>query len=176
MRFRRIPRRFRPWFVGESAATGVGGGRMIDGRRHDRLRYDVRQARVFPPLPGPTMNRDLRKLYRECPPMRCNAGCFDCCGPVPWHPDELARVKDRVPAEGVRMRHVGGGWHLMAGSDGMCPFASSAGCAVYDDRPLMCRLFGTARDKQIACPHGCRPARPISDAKAAEIRDRYRES
>lgn len=36
---------------------------------------------------------------------------------------------------------------------------------MYDDRPMLCRLFGTARG--MACEHGCRPTRWLSEGQAA---------
>jgi Fe-S-cluster containining protein len=36
-----------------------------------------------------------------------------------------------------------------------CPHLGERGCEVYDDRPLICRLFGTT--PRLACPNGHRP-------------------
>ena len=36
-----------------------------------------------------------------------------------------------------------------------CPHLGDGGCAVYAERPVICRLFGTT--SRLACPHGRRP-------------------
>lgn len=36
-----------------------------------------------------------------------------------------------------------------------CPHLGADGCQVYDERPLVCRLFGTT--PKLACPNGRRP-------------------
>jgi hypothetical protein len=36
-----------------------------------------------------------------------------------------------------------------------CPYLGKNGCEVYEERPLICRLFGTT--PKLACPHGKRP-------------------
>ena len=36
-----------------------------------------------------------------------------------------------------------------------CPHLGENGCEVYDERPLICRLFGTT--PSLPCPHGRKP-------------------
>ncbi len=36
-----------------------------------------------------------------------------------------------------------------------CPYLGCKGCEVYEERPLICRLFGTT--KSLPCPNGRRP-------------------
>ena len=66
------------------------------------------------------------------PPMKCDSGCGDCCGPAPATETEyqkvlhVARVNKIVPkAQGET-----------------CPFYQEGSCKVYAARPLSCRLFG----------------------------------
>ena len=45
--------------------------------------------------------------------------------------------------------------HAKALADLSCPHLSENGCQSYNERPLICRLFGTT--PQLACPNGKRP-------------------
>lgn len=105
--------------------------------------------------------------------MTCRRGCSDCCGPVPWSPAEWARVERDLPAA-AQVRDIGDGWRVAFNPlTRKCPFAGAAGCAVYDRRPFLCRLFGTARDPLLACPRDCGPERPLTAAAAARLAERY---
>jgi Fe-S-cluster containining protein len=106
--------------------------------------------------------------------MACKPGCGDCCGAVPWSAEEWAKVKDRVPAVvAVEIMDIGdGGVIPLRKGTTTCPFFSG-GCTVYDDRPFMCRLYGTAPDARLTCPHGCRPKQMISAAKARALTNEY---
>ena len=48
-----------------------------------------------------------------------------------------------------------------------CPHLENKGCSVYDDRPIICRLFGTT--PKLLCPHGRRPDELIDPLIEAEI-------
>lgn len=90
-------------------------------------------------------SRQLRYLRRRIPGFACQPGCHDCCGPVTASSEELSRLpscseKDRAAAL----------------AEWSCPHLGPAGCRVYEERPLICRLFGTT--PQLTCPNGCRPA------------------
>ncbi len=45
--------------------------------------------------------------------------------------------------------------HAAALAELSCPHLGAQGCQVYDERPLICRLFGTT--PRLACPNGNRP-------------------
>lgn len=40
-----------------------------------------------------------------------------------------------------------------------CPHLGEGGCEVYEERPLICRLFGTT--PMLLCPHGRHPEKMI---------------
>lgn len=120
--------------------------------------------------------RRLRMIYREIPiASGCRPGCSECCGPVPWSPVELERIKDKIPPLSQ--------WVVMLGEKvlqnpltGACPFVSADGCTVYSDRPFMCRIYASSSDNRLTCPHGCRAKRPLSITQAAKLTVRYIEA
>lgn len=66
------------------------------------------------------------------PPMPCEAGCGECCGPAPVTAPELARVRAFVRDRDVKP----------AKASLSCPWFQNGGCSVYDVRPLVCRIYG----------------------------------
>jgi hypothetical protein len=119
-------------------------------------------------------SRALRMLYRDIPAVPCRTGCTDCCGPVPWNPEELARVAADIPP-GTQREAFGGATLLVNPHANLrCPFVGPAGCTVYDRRPLLCRTFGTApAEPRMRCPHGAQPARPLQPAAVRRLTAQY---
>lgn len=108
------------------------------------------------------MDRDEREaalleLYAQVPAMRdCRGLCHDSCrSPLDLSLHEAARARRAAgrklqPGDGCRS----------------CSLLTAENrCAVYDDRPMMCRLFGTAHG--LRCQHGCRPVRWLFEGQAA---------
>lgn len=89
-------------------------------------------------------SQKVRFFRRQIPTFACRPGCHDCCGPVTASSEEMARLP--VCSEAA---------HAAALDDWSCPHLGPAGCQVYSERPLICRLFGTT--PRLACPNGCRP-------------------
>jgi len=85
-----------------------------------------------------------KTIAHERPPNwdRICAGCGECCGPVPVTRGFWRRHKRDALAP-FRRRRVGP--HVVAyHPDATCAFLTpSKRCAVYSDRPLVCRLYGT---------------------------------
>jgi len=48
-----------------------------------------------------------------------------------------------------------------------CPYLGANGCEVYDERPLICRLFGTT--PRLPCPNGRKPTVMIAAGVEAKI-------
>ena len=93
-----------------------------------------------------TKNSQKVRFFREhIPSFECKPGCHDCCGPVTTSSEEMARLPVKSDAQ-----------HAAALADLSCPHLGEHGCQVYDERPLICRLFGTT--PRLACPNGRRPA------------------
>ncbi|SDY46811.1 hypothetical protein SAMN04487939_102275 [Lysobacter sp. yr284] len=100
------------------------------------------------------MTRDdpeLAALRARIPSFGCRPGCHDCCGPVTASAQEMARLPFKPEAE----RDAA----LAAWS---CPHLGPQGCQAYEERPLICRLFGTT--PRLRCPNGCGPEAMIDEA------------
>ncbi|MBJ7553465.1 YkgJ family cysteine cluster protein [Marinomonas spartinae] len=102
-------------------------------------------------------NRNIiAKLRENIPSFACKPGCHDCCGPVTASSEEMSRLPVKTEAE-----------HDAALADFNCVHLGPNGCEVYDERPLICRLFGTT--PHLACPNHCRPDNMIDPDIEAQI-------
>ena len=94
-------------------------------------------------------NRHKIHFLRELiPSFECEPGCHDCCGPVTASSEEMSRLPVKSDAE-----------HDAALAEWNCVHLGPQGCQVYEQRPLICRLFGTTAS--LPCPRGRGPAAPI---------------
>ncbi|WP_081326646.1 YkgJ family cysteine cluster protein [Vibrio cyclitrophicus] len=94
-------------------------------------------------------NREIIAYLRESiPALECVKGCHDCCGPVTTSSEEMSRLPVKSDAE-----------HEAALNEYNCVHLGPNGCEVYEERPLICRLFGTT--PRMACPNGCRPVEMV---------------
>lgn len=84
----------------------------------------------------------LRVLAPEFPPMRCDVGCGDCCGPAPASAAEFAQVVAYVREHKIVPKDQGL----------TCPLYLDGKCSVYAVRPLICRAFGHVEG--LACSRG----------------------
>jgi Fe-S-cluster containining protein len=121
----------------------------------------------------------LQALYNRLPKLSCQGLCWESCGVIPLHKDELVQIRRHVE---VRPRDVG---HPGAMGDGLrqyktdyvvlrkkgkltCPLLDGQRrCRAYDWRPLICRLFGLV--EKMRCPHGCTPERFLSENEAYDL-------
>lgn len=86
----------------------------------------------------------IRFLRSRIPAFVCKPGCHDCCGPVTASSEEMANLPVKSIAQ-----------HEAAHAELNCPYLGKNGCEAYDERPLICRLFGTT--PRLPCPNGNRP-------------------
>jgi hypothetical protein len=98
--------------------------------------------------------RELDALYAQLPTIECRGKCQDSCGPIDMSVAERRRIADRgvdIPLAPT------------------CPALSMFGtCAVYDVRPMICRLWGVV--EAMACPYGCMPEGGwLDDATGLEL-------
>jgi Fe-S-cluster containining protein len=92
--------------------------------------------------------RKIDHLRQNIPSFACVPGCHDCCGPVTASSEEMARLPVKSDAE-----------HDAALDELNCVHLGPNGCTVYDQRPLICRLFGTT--PSLPCPNGRGPEQMI---------------
>ena len=100
-----------------------------------------------------------RRLYAQIPPMECVEGCTDCCGPIVFSAWEWAQVEDKRRAASVD-----------------CPYSVTGRCEIHDQRPMICRLFGTVDTDLMRCPHGRAPLQMLTEPEGAEIMRQYSEA
>lgn len=101
-------------------------------------------------------NTAIQRLYDQIPSFKCKPGCTDCCGPIVFSKSEWEDVPDKKNATNID-----------------CPYIQKGHCSIYENRPFICRLFGAAKDKQLECPHGCKPEIPLTKEKAQSLSMTY---
>lgn len=101
----------------------------------------------------------LAELYEAIPSFECKEGCNDCCGCVPVANAEAANAGISAGLTATKFGTMD------------CVHSTPNGCSIYDDRPFLCRLFGTT--EKMKCPHGCKPDKMLSDKRAAKLTERY---
>lgn len=118
----------------------------------------------------------LAELYDQVPTIRCKGSCHDACCFI----DASVRERDVVErASGERLEThdalAPGGAGPQFDRDGRplarfrCSMLTNDGrCSVYEDRPMVCRLFGTVKTN-MECHHGCRPERMLSSLDAIRL-------
>ncbi|HUS80916.1 MAG TPA: YkgJ family cysteine cluster protein [Armatimonadota bacterium] len=98
------------------------------------------------------------ELREQIPQVECIEGCHDCCGPAPcthWERERMGAPPD--PAQGRD-----------DAQPGSCRWLGPSGCTVYEERPMVCRLYGVVEG--LACPHQCRPTKGARLAQGAQAR------
>lgn len=78
--------------------------------------------------------------------------CGQCCGPVPFDAQFFADNNDKMRREPVEViPEAFPGMVLVLTEDGYCVFLTdNKRCAIYDERPMVCRLYGTV--PEMRCP------------------------
>lgn len=98
------------------------------------------------------VRRKLERIYADIPDAGCKGLCVEACGPICMTGLEYYRI--------VEAR--GGTEPGTVDPDTLtCPLLGEDGrCTVYDARPLICRLYGSAEG--LECPYGCGPNRLLT--------------
>ena len=109
------------------------------------------------------VSQTIRFYRRRIPAIECIPGCHDCCGPVTASSEEMARLPVKSDAERGE-----------ALAEWRCAHLGDTGCQVYDERPLICRLFGTT--ETLRCPHGRRPHTMTEPGMEARIFEFMRQT
>ncbi len=93
------------------------------------------------------IGRQIDQLRLQIPGFACKPGCHDCCGPVTASSEEMARLPVKSEAE-----------HDAALAEWNCVHLGPNGCEAYEERPLICRLFGTTPNLLLPGGAGARSA------------------
>jgi Fe-S-cluster containining protein len=102
-------------------------------------------------ISGCSMTKNSQKIRffrKRISTFSCKPGCHDCCGPVTASSEEVFRLSEKSDQE-----------HDEALAQLNCPYLGENGCEIYDERPLICRLFGTTSN--MSCPEERRPEEMI---------------
>lgn len=97
----------------------------------------------------------LDDLYAQVPAISCKGLCHTSCGPLVIGESERQRIQER---HGVDIPDLQ--W--------TCPALNAFGrCSVYEDRPMICRLWGV--DQAMPCVYGCLPDRILPTAEGQRL-------
>jgi uncharacterized protein len=108
-----------------------------------------------------TPERRLRALYDELPELECLGLCAEACAYIGMTSLEQHLIS------------ANGGPEISM-LDDPCPALNFMGrCSVYEDRPLICRLWGIADD--MPCHYGCKPSRQLTRNEGFDLLRRARE-
>lgn len=90
--------------------------------------------------------RKLKGFYKRIPEVTkpCPSGCTGCCGIVPWSKAE-AQIAYEVSGE-----------YPSVDIAGNCCYIRKDGCAIYEHRPFMCRIYGHGPAANQCCEQGMR--------------------
>lgn len=95
----------------------------------------------------------VRRLWDQVPDAGCKGLCIDSCGPVVASDEEAEILADL-------------GAVLDFDRDTLtCNQLVDGRCSVYENRPLLCRLWGAV--PKMPCPFGCEPT--LTDAGGSAL-------
>lgn len=119
-------------------------------------------------------NKERKKLawlYKQIPAsdIPCVKGCSECCGPVAATAEELKKAPRLADYRDLVSQHI-----ALSGCAN-CPYVmeNGGGCAVYDNRPFLCRLYGTTEFSSLACPHGPRSTTVLNEEQTIKLMNKY---
>lgn len=98
----------------------------------------------------------LYEIYNALPQLECKGLCQDSCGPI-----------QMLPAEAQNITDTGLSYPSCDKSSLTCSALENGRCSIYQQRPLICRLWGIA--EEMPCPFGCQPERRIGIWEAVRI-------
>jgi len=82
----------------------------------------------------------------------CKKDCGNCCGCVPFTLEVIEKHKDKFQREVIETLPAGEDEVVVVSNTGMCVFLKEdKSCAIYEDRPDVCRKYGVHPD--LPCPY-----------------------
>lgn len=105
--------------------------------------------------------KKLHQIYAQIPKVNCKGKCTDYCGAIGMEKGEYEEMKKAAGKEpGVL-------------PDLTCNLLKDGRCSIYEDRPLICRLWGTFPAS--TCPHGCQPERWLTPNDFIKLMGKVKE-
>lgn len=105
-------------------------------------------------------------IYAKVPDVHCKGLCHEACGPIMMSDAEQKRIQERhgfIPSAPIQRIAFTGGVDAFT-----CSALKDGRCSIYEDRPLVCRLFGAVRGNPLMkCEFGCKATLP--DHKARKL-------
>jgi Fe-S-cluster containining protein len=98
------------------------------------------------------MYEEIKKLYEKIPSSVCDGHCSKCC----------TNMIQFAPSEEEKM----GGYKW----DGVCSHLKDGKCSIYENRPLICRIYGVS--EMFIC-EGCKPVRTLTEEETLGIIHEY---
>lgn len=115
----------------------------------------------------------LQEIYAQIPNVDCKGLCWNACAAILVGPYELLRLQTAagLGLETLELEDAPPGSVLLtnAAKDlvAPCPLLVAGRCSVYETRPIICRVFGVAEG--LPCPHGCTPAKMMTDDQVMQL-------
>ena len=96
---------------------------------------------------------------------KCKENCGECCGPIPINKKLFEKHKDKIQRE---IKQIVGDFYLT--EDLKCIFLNKeTKCAIYEDRPQICRNYGIGKFDALSCPYIKPNGNPRSSAMQRRI-------
>ena len=99
--------------------------------------------------------------------------CLDrgsCCGPIPISKEIIEKHRDKFQVDKFKEFETEKGITILTDDLG-CIFLDRKTklCVIYEDRPTVCKLYGTTKDIKLACPYFKPNGNSRSEGKRKQI-------
>lgn len=110
------------------------------------------------------MTTDFDLIYAGVPGINCKGLCHASCGPIAASDREIDHF------EKTTGKSFPDALKVLSSTEMRCPHLNVLNrCNVYQNRPLICRLWGIA--EEMPCIFGCAPERVLSRKEAYFLMD-----
>lgn len=115
---------------------------------------------------------EIHKIYDSLPTIDCKGLCWNSCGPIDMSDAERARTVELGANIQVFTEERSQAWardeRLYCSALSFNTQGGRIGCSIYEDRPLICRIWGLS-EGDLACPNGCEPTRRMPPEEVFEL-------
>jgi len=100
--------------------------------------------------------KKLHQIYASIPKIECQGKCTAYCGALGFEKGEMEE-----------MTKAANGVAPCVDKNLTCNYLVLGRCAIYNDRPTICRIWGLT--SKLGCPHGCKRERALSVREVLDI-------